>query len=179
MRRTSLVEPVRFRPGWISAAVWLLALALFIVSGFAFVLAWKADVVADRLEGHGSRLSSELNGMNETDGSLPGEGDIAELAAQIERLNALTGIRHAPLPALLEMLEAAIPPSVWVAQLNYSTETGAFSISLLGENENDLPGALRRIEAVPALKEVILERQVRIQSGSRNLLQYDIRASAP
>lgn len=178
MRRTSFTEPVRFRPGLWAVAAWVVALALFGASGWALLEARKADAEADRLEAHGVRLGRELSEIGSSDVAVPTAEAFAELSGRIARLNALTGARQAALPVLLEALEDALPPGVWVGQMAYATETGVFTISLLGEAETDLPIALQRIEAIPRLTDVILERQVRVQTGTRNLLQYDIRAEA-
>lgn len=178
MRRTNFVTPERTRPGLVATVVWLVSAALFLLAGWAFLEARKLNAEADRLQGHALRLGQELDRMALTDGTVPTEAEFAELVERIEQLNTLSGPRHASLPVLLEALEEALPSGVWVGQINYSVETGIFAVSLQGENETALPAALRRIEEVPKLVDVILERQIRVQSGARNLLQYDIRARA-
>ena len=178
MRRTSFTEPVRFRPGLWAVAAWVLALTLFGASGWAILEARTAEAEADRLEAHAVRLGQGLSEMGSSDTAVPTAEAFADLSGRIAHLNALTGARRAALPVLLEALEEALPTGVWVGQMAYATDTGAFTVSLLGETETDLPLALQRIEAIPRLADVILERQVRVQTGTRNLLQYDIRAEA-
>ncbi len=158
--------------------LWALALALFVASGWIFMDARRADATADRLAAHAIRLGQELSEMGSAEVVVPTEAAFVDLANRVERLNTLTGERHTTLLVLLAALERALPGSVWVAQMSYSVENGAFAVSLLGETETDLPIALQQIEAIPQLQDVILERQVRVQSGTRNLLQYDIRAVA-
>lgn len=178
MRSTNFVEPVRARPWRIALLLWASAVALFVGSGWIFLEARRADANADRLGLHAIRLGRELSEMGSADVAVPTEAAFLDLASRIERLNALSGERHTALLVLLAALENALPENVWVAQMSYSVETGAFGVSLLGDSETELPLALQRIEAIPALTDVILERQVRVQSGTRNLLQYDIRAEA-
>lgn len=178
MRRTNFVAPVRARPGRIAVLVWVLAAALFAGGGYAFLQAGDAVADAEKLETHAVRLGGELAELGSSDAAVPTEAAFAELAGRVARLNELAGARHTALPEVLAALEAALPPDVWVGQMSYSVETGAFAVSLLGETETELPAALQRIEAIPALSDVILERQVRVQAGARNLLQYDIRAVA-
>lgn len=178
MRKTNFVEPVRARPMPLAIVIWMIAAGLFALAGWAFNEARAERDTADRFREHVTRLGSELSEIGSSDISVPSEEAFAALAVKVERLNRLTGSRHVALPVLLEAMEGALPPEVWVSQMTYSVETGAFTVSLLGEVETDLPLALRRIEAIGELTEVILERQVRVQTGTRNLLQYDIRASA-
>lgn len=178
MRRTNFARPHRAYPGRLALLAWLLAAVLATGAAWAFLEARTSIAAATRLEAHSVRLGTELSTMNSSDISVPTETEFAVLSGRIDRLNALSGPRHVALPVLLSALERALPSGVWVSQMAYSAETGAFAVSLLGETETDLPAALQRIEAIPDLGDVILERQVRVQSGTRNLLQYDIRAAA-
>lgn len=178
MRHTNFVEPVRTYSGQIAAVLWALALSLFAASAWMFVEAREVNATADKLGIHAVRLGRELSVIGADDVAVPTEAAFADLAGRIDRLNSLSGERHTSLLVLLSALENALPEKVWVTQMSYSVETGAFAVSLFGESETDLPLALQRIEAIPELADVILERQVRVQSGTRNLLQYDIRAVA-
>ena len=178
LRRTNFLDPPRARPGLVAAAAWtLVALALAL-------LAWSADEarrlgrVAAELGGTADGLRAEIAALDGRAADLPSAAAFEELGARIERLNALAGSRRAPLPPLLEALERAVPEGVWISQLTYEAGTGAFAVSLLSEDEAALPGALQRIEGVDLLGSVILERQLRLRQGSRNVVQYDVRAEA-
>ena len=178
LRRTSFVEPPPLRPRLVAAAIWALAaLALALLAGSA----WEAR----RLEREGVRVEAAIDGLRgEIAGAeggargLPDAAAFAGLRARAERLNALAGPLHAPLPRLLEALERALPEGVWISQLTYAADTGAFAVSLLGEDEAALPGALQAVEGIDLLGAVILERQVRLAQGGRTVVQYDVRAQA-
>ena len=177
-RCTSFVEAPRLRPRLAAAAVWALAaLAL----GLLAWAAWEArrlDRVAGRLEAEIDGLRVEIAQAEGGAEGLPSAAAFTELHERVDRLNALVGPRHAPLPRLLEALERAVPEGVWISQLAYAADTGAFAVSLLSEEEAALPGALQAIEGIEALGSVILERQVRLRQGGRNVVQYDVQARA-
>ena len=177
LRSTSFVEPPRPRPRLAAAALWALAaLALAALAGSA----WEAR----RLDRVAAGLGATADGLRAEIAEAQGAADrpsaeaFAALRARIERLNAVAGPRRAPLPRLLEALEAELPEGVWISQLTYAADTGAFAVSLLSEDEAALPAALRRVEGIDALSSVILERQVRLRQGGRNVVQYDVRGQA-
>ncbi len=178
MRRTNFLEARRAYPGRLAAVVWLLTVALFGASVWIFLEARDLKATADKFGVHAIQLGSDLSVMATDDVAVPTEAAFSELVGRIERLNALTGERHTSLLVLLAALEGALPEKVWITQMTYSVESGAFGVSLLGETETDLPLALQRIEAISELRDVILERQLRVQTGARNMLQFDIRAVA-
>jgi Tfp pilus assembly protein PilN len=177
LRGTSFVEPPRIRPRILAALVWTLAaLALAALA----LSAWEAR----RLERVSAGLRDAADGLRHEIAGAQGAADrpsaaaFAELGARIERLNALAGPRRTPLPRLLEALEEALPEGVRIAQLTYEADTGAFAVSLLSEDEGALPEALQGIEGIELLGSVILERQVRMRQGGRNVVQYDVRGEA-
>jgi hypothetical protein len=162
----------------LGALLWFCALGMAAVAVWALNDARATSAVANRLEDHRGRLGAELNALNASDAVVPSAREFAELAEAAARLNDLAGNRRTPLPGLLTSLEEALPDEVWISQLAYAADTGAFFVSLLGEEETYLPIALQRIEAIDEMGEVILERQARVRSGTRMLLQYDVRAVA-
>ena len=178
MRTTSFVSPARARPVRLGLLVWVLAVVFFGIAGWAFVQARQVQDSAEQLRAHAVRMGQRLSELGTASESIPSEAAFRELTERVRRLNTLVGDRSAALLVVLTALEEALPPVVWVGQMTYSAETGAFAVSLLGESETVLPQALQRIEDLEILTDVILERQVRIQSGARTLLQYDIRATA-
>lgn len=178
LRQTNFVVARPARPGRLALVLWLAAILLGAAAVWAAMDARDTKLVADRLETHRARLTDDLARLNASDAAVPSAGEFAELAAAADRLNTLSGARRMPLPDLLVALETVLPDEVWVGQLAYATDTGAFFLSLLGEEETALPLALQRVEAIEGLGEVILERQARVRLGSQMLLQYDVRAVA-
>ena len=178
LRRTSFMEAPRPRPRLAALAVWTLAALALGLLAWAAGEARRLDRAADRLEAAIDGLRVEIARAEGGAEGLPSAAAFAELRARVDRLNALVGPRHAPLPRLLEALERAVPEGVWISQLAYAADTGAFAVSLLSEDETALPGALQAIEGIEPLGSVILERQVRLRQGGRAVVQYDVQAQA-
>jgi hypothetical protein len=61
--------------------------------------------------------------------------------------------------------------------LSYHLDSGRFSISLQAEQETQLTPALSGFETANFLRDVILDRQLRVQRGAQALVQYDIEAT--
>lgn len=162
----------------VGATLWALGLAALALLAVALSdVARLQDDVA-QLSDHTARLSEQAENLRLQAENAP---DVAALKVQSERVqsfNALTGPRRAPLVDLLAMLEESLPRGVWISQLNYNVENGRLSVSLRTDQETELPVALRALEAEATLRDVILERQLRLQQGGRQLAQYDIEAEA-
>ena len=178
LRRTNFLDPRRPRPRLAAVAVWALALAALALLAWSAAEARRLGAVAAQLRSTTSGLRGEIAALEGGAADLPSAAAFAELRGRVERLNALAGPQHAPLPRLIEALERAVPPGVAISQMTYAADTGAFAVSLLSEDEAALPEALRRVEGIDLLRSVILERQVRLRQGSRNLVQYDVQGEA-
>ncbi|MEM9427878.1 MAG: PilN domain-containing protein [Pseudomonadota bacterium] len=178
MAESSFVAPSRRWPGWVAACVWAIAVGGGAVTALSLAEAHRQTGRAEKAEAHIAALQPTLVAAERASGSIPTEVEIRQLAADISRLNALAGTRHLDLAPLLDALEGALPASVWAQSLTYDVERGTLALSLLSRDEATLPGALTAIEALDALEDVILERQVRRQDGQDSLVQYDIRAVA-
>ena len=178
LRRTNFLEARRPRPRLVAAGMWALAALALALLAWSALEARRLDAVASQLRATTGGLRAQIAALEGGASDLPSAAAFAELRARVERLNALAGPRHAPLPRLIEALERAIPPGVSISQMTYAADTGAFAVSLLSEDEAGLPEALRRVEAIDLLDSVILERQVRLRQGQRNLVQYDVQGQA-
>lgn len=175
-RRTSFISPSRAPVRMMTALVWALALGLTVtaVLGIVETRALRAD--ARTLSARINELAATEAATGDPAASAPEAGQIARLAADIDRFNAMIGPRPAPLAHLLEGLEASLPADVWINQMVWSADRRTLAVSLQSDDETSLPRALSEIEAAPFLHAVILERQVRLQLGRRTILQYDIEA---
>lgn len=175
-RTTNFASPVRMWVFPVVLVLWVGAL------GAAGASVWLFQAVAGlredsaKLESHIKRLRADVGDLREAGNAAPSAVAIAQLSERATFFNDLTGARQSPLPALLEELEALIPPGVWISQLNYAVDTGRMTMSMQAEQETQLPPALSRIEASGLLGEVILERQLRVREGRRALVQYDVNA---
>lgn len=174
IRTTSFVQARPHRAGAISTVFWLLGLAGLAIGAYAIAEGDRFSQDAARLQGH---LAAAPATQTE-DTAIPAPDEIAALSRRIDYYNDLIGERSAAPSAILDGLEAALPAEVWVQTLSYDAETGRLALSLLSEEENLLPLALQRIEALDLLGAVILERQIRVRRGQRVLVQYDIRGTA-
>ncbi|PUB17053.1 hypothetical protein [Yoonia sediminilitoris] len=163
----------------VTAAIW----ALVVLA--AGVVVWSVldvrNLQAERatLSTHQARLTEELAALRDLATDAPTTQEIAALAERTTAFNALTGPRAAPLLDVLALLETVLPVEVRISQLVYDAEAGRLALALQAFDEADLPPALRVLEASDKLDDVILERQLRIQQGTRTIVQYDIRAVAP
>ena len=177
LRRTSFAAERSPRPHLVALVVWGAAVLALGLLAWTVWEARRLDRVAAALSATADGLRHEIAALEEAEGRPSAEA-FSALGARIERLNALTGPRRAPLPRILEALEEAVPEGVRLAQLTYAADTGAFSASLLSEDETALPEALSRIEGLELLSSVILERQLRLRQGDRTVVQYDVRGGA-
>lgn len=178
LRSTSFARPTRARPVLAAALAWGLAAAAVAALVWTAVEARRLERLAVGLGVAAADLRLEIEATRGGVSGPPSAAEFEALRGRVERLNALAGPRAEPLPALLEALERAVPDGVWLSQLTYDAGTGAFTASLLSEDEARLPAALRAVEGIEALGSVILERQVRLRQGRRAVVQYDVRARA-
>lgn len=155
----------------------------FVLAGGALLVQTLSDVARleddlAQVQDHNARLSDQVARLEINAQVAP---DVAELRRQSEAVrnfNSLTGPRRMPFTDLLVLLEDKLPRGVWISQLSYNTENGQVSVSVRTDTESTLPVALRALEGETALRDVILERQLRLQQGGRQLAQYDIEARA-
>ena len=162
----------------VGATLWALGLAALALLAVALSDVARLQDDAAQLSDHAARLSDQAEILR---GQAVNAPDVAALRAQSDRVqtfNTLTGPRRTPLVDLLAVLETSLPRSVWISQLNYNVENGRLSVSLRTDQETELSAALRALEAEATLRDVILERQLRLQQGGRQLAQYDIEAEA-
>ncbi len=160
----------------VGSVIWALALAVMalLFSALADVARLRDDTA--QLADHSNRLSEQAKTLRRQVANAP---DVAALRVQSETVrdfNVLIGPRMMPLVDLLALLEQSVPAGVWISQMTYNVENGQFSVSFRTDQETALPEALRTLEADPDLRDVILERQLRLQQGGRQLAQYDIEA---
>ncbi len=164
------------------AAVGLVLWALtFAVAGL--LAAALADVarLEDDLEqvaDHNARLAEQVKVLKTRAATAPDVTALQRQSVTVRKFNTLTGTRRMPFTDLLALLENILPRGVWISQMSYNAENGRLSVSVRTDAESSLPVALRALEAEAALTGVILERQVRLQQGGRQLAQYDIEAEA-
>ena len=162
----------------VGATLWALGLAALALLAVALSDVARLQADAAQFSDHAARLADQAEILRVQAENAP---DVAALRLQSERVqafNTLTGPRRAPVVDLLAMMESSLPRGVWISQLNYNVENGRLSVSLRTDSEADLPAALRALEAEATLRDVILERQIRLQQGGRQLAQYDIEAEA-
>jgi hypothetical protein len=156
-------------------------LTAIVLSLGGLLVAALVDVrrIGDDLEqtvDHSARLAEQIVTLRQQAQTAP---DISRLRRQAERVtyfNGMIGPRSLSMVEVLALLEDRLPQGLWVSQASYSVENGRLSLSIRTEEETALPPALKRLESDPALDGVILERQVRLQQGGRQLVQYDIEA---
>lgn len=174
-RRTSFAAPAQPPVRLLTALIWLVAIALGL-------WAWDSWARMSELRKNTAQLSARLTALAAAEADTPAAPApsaeaLSALVADIDRLNALTGPRPAPLTAVLEGLEALVPEGVWISQMVWSADAARLNLSLQSGAETNLPAALSAIEAAPFLTAVILERQIRVQQGRNTLVQYDIEAA--
>lgn len=162
----------------VAAVVW--AFAALVCIGVVWLL-FQTNILwtqSAQLQTHKARLIEETDALAVLAVDAPTAQELSQAAQQTARFNAMTGPRATPLSSVLYYLETNLPQDVRVSQLVYDAETGALTVGLQALTEADLPPALRTLEEAEMLKNVILERQLRVQQGAQTLVQYDIRAVA-
>ncbi len=179
LKRTSNFASRGRRP---VAAVGLVLWAL-VLAGGGLLWATLSDVA--RLEDelaqvrdHSARLNDQVAVLETRAETAPDVAALRRQSEAVRNLNALTGPRQMPFADLLALLEDRLPRGVWISQMSYNAENGRLSVSVRTDTESTLPVALRALEGETALRDVILERQLRLQQGGRQLAQYDIEARA-
>ena len=177
LKRQSNFARRRARPvAAVGGILWAFAAAAL---GLLFVALGDVATLRDQIaqtRDHADRLGDQVTELSEKAATAP---DVIALRGQSERVsffNGLTGPRQMPLTGVLALLERTLPQGVWINQLTYNEETGQLSLSLRTDAETELPVALRTLESDDALRNVILERQLRLTQGGRQLAQYDIEA---
>ncbi len=163
----------------VASAVWTAAILMCGLLVWVFMQATTLRAERDQFVEHRARLTEEVAGFETLAADAPTAADITNLAERAAFFNVLTGPRAMPLMEILGFLEEALPQDVRISQLVYDAESGRLSLALQAFDEADLPPALRLLEASDNLQDVILERQLRLQQGTRSLVQYDIKAHAP
>ena len=163
----------------VCVVVWAVALFACGLLIWVFMEATAVRAERDQLNAHRLRLTEEVAAFRALAQDAPNAGEIGDLANRTAFFNALTGPRALPLMDILYLLESQMPAEVRISQLVYDVETGRLSLALQAFDEADLPPALRSLEASANMQDVILERQLRVQQGTRTLVQYDIKAMTP
>lgn len=160
----------------VGMVLWALALAVgaVLVVALSDVVQIRADTA--QTADHTARLEDQIGTLRQSAEGAPELGRLSEQAERVRFFNGLTGARRLSMPSVLALLEEQLPSDVWVSQLSYSAETGRLSVSVRTAQETAMPPALRALESDARLADVILERQVRLQQGGNQLVQYDIEA---
>lgn len=177
-RQTNLASRRRRPVRLVATLLWAAVAAVIAILAVVVIETGRIEDDLAQVTDHALRLNEQIGGLREEAESAP---DIEALRDQSRRVlffNDLTGERHLPITAVLGLLEEKLPRDVWVSQLSYSAETGRLSLSVQTDDETALPPALRTLEAEDRLGSVILDRQLRLQQGGRQLVQYDIQAVA-
>lgn len=121
-------------------------------------------------------LQSQLDGLEGSASQAPDRESFAQQSERIQFFNDLTGPRAVDVAPVLVGMEAALPPDVWASQLSYDAESGRFAISLQSQKESSLALAFKALEDSGTLQDLILDRQVRLQQGGNQIVQFDIQA---
>lgn len=176
VRATNFAPRARRPVAAVAALLWVAALGAVV----AVVWAWSEGA---RLRSESRQLALHLETVQQEAALLQAEAEgtpeAQALRAQAERVaffNALSGPRARPLAGVMAALAGALSENVWLGQMTYDAETGRLALQLRSEDEGALPAALARLEALPMLRGLILERQVRLRQGNRALVQYDVTA---
>lgn len=178
MRSTNFIVPRRRPVRLISALFWSLGLGGLALGSWAFIETREVMAATDKLRGHLTFETRVQASDSDAGVPVPSGEELAQLRDRIEFYNNLTGPRRASAETLLATLEGVVPDGVWIRTLSYDATNGRFSFSLLSEDGTLLPNTLQRIEEVPRLGSVILERQLRVRQGQTILEQYDVRGEA-
>lgn len=162
----------------IGLVLWALAVAMaaLLVAALADVGRLEDDLA--QLQDHNGLLSTQVETLEARARTAPDIDALRRQSEAVRLFNTLTGPRQMPLVDLLALLEEKLPAGTWISQMSYNAETGRLSVSVRTDTERALPEALRTLEIETALRDVILERQIRLQQGGRQLAQYDIEARA-
>ena len=175
-RNTNFAKPAHIPVFPVVVVLWLGALAAAAACVWMFLQVSTLKDASARLQEHTGKLQAEVVQLGAAGDAAPSADAIQTLRQRAVFFNELTGLRRAPLAALLIELETQIPTDVWISQMNYSLDSGRLSLSLQADQETRLPPALSKIEGSGLLGDVILERQLRLQQGQRSLVQYDVQA---
>ena len=162
----------------VATLVWLAGFGLVAALVWAWIETMTLRSQIGRFEAHTERLEAQIAAITPRLADAPSAEQLAAQSEEIAFFNTLTGPRTAPLGQVLGTLAAELPGEVWVSQLTYSAENGRLSVALQAGEEAVMPGALRALEQADLFSAVILERQIRLQQGGRNLMQYDVEAVA-
>lgn len=162
----------------VASLLWIAAIVLLVGTILKLTAAMADGRELERLAEQKARLQEEIAALSVLAEDAPAQEEILALAGRISQVNALTGARALPLQDVLGFLEGTIGADVRVSQFSYDQETGRLVLGLQAEDETTLPPVLRAIEASPLLQDVILQRQIRLQQGSRNVVQFDVEARA-
>ena len=131
---------------------------------------------SDKIALHIAELEKEVVAMRTAEQALPGATEFVELQRQVSFFNDLVGSNYVPVTKGLETLEEILPEGIRLSKYHQTANGGLIIISIQSENEETLPPVLSKMEDVPAFQSVILERQVRVREGDRNLMQFDVKA---
>lgn len=177
LARTTNFATAKPRPVLLVAVTtWIIACGLAVALFWAVRETWTLRSEQTRLTGHVERLKADIARLSQRVAAAPSAEDIATQAQEITYYNTLVGSRAAPMPVVLDALAGELPTEVWLSQMTYSSETGQLSLSLQAEDEAMLPTALKVLEQNNLLDDVILQRQIRLQQGRRNFIQYEVEA---
>jgi hypothetical protein len=170
---TNFADPVQRAVRPFAAALWLMALASAVGTG------WLLGDAAER-RAKMPDLQQQLASMTTAGPAvaarpMPSAQELAQTRDRVAAINAAAQTRGVSPPSLLARLEALLPQKAWLASFHHRAADGEVLLVAAAASAGPLSGFLLALERDPLFEEAMLMREMQPSGSGKGGVQFEIR----
>ena len=172
--KTNFIKPVSGGVSVIGSLLWSTSILALIIAmwllGSADTMRQQNQDLRGRLDQLIQRQQSEKTLQNKT----VARELMADLQARVISLNSLPGAQGQYVSSHLARFERLLPEDAYFLSLHHEQKRGQITLVAESPSIESLTGFLRKLEADPAIKDVLLQKQRQLGSDNNSRLQFEI-----
>ena len=99
---------------------------------------------------------------------------MANLRARVMSINSLPGAQAQQISSHLARFERLLPKNAYFLRLHHQQKRGQITLVAESPSIESLTGFLSKLEADPAIKDVLLQKQRQLSNDNNSRLQFEI-----
>lgn len=172
--KTNFIKPVSGGVAVIGSILWSTSILALIIAmwllGSVDAMRQQNQELRGRLDQLIQRQQSEMASQNKT----VAKEQMADLRARVISLNSLPGAQLQYVSSHLARFERLLPEDAYFLRLHHEQKRGQITLVAESPSIESLTGFLRKLEADPAIQDVLLQKQRQLDSDNNSRLQFEI-----